>query len=149
MIEKHPSEAELQEFALDKSRTEIKIVEHIEFCRQCQKQVAGYQLVFSAMAAQEKPSFDFDLTDLVMLQVSQQKSRYSLDNWFLYLTAAVIIGITGFVGYRFGDAILDLFRGLGSLLMPLIVITALVILIFQGIDIYKKYQRKIDVLDFY
>ena len=41
MIEKHPSEAALQEFALDESKTEIMIVEHIRFCSQCQEQVAA------------------------------------------------------------------------------------------------------------
>ena len=149
MIEKHPSETALQEFALDESKTEIMIVEHIRFCSQCQEQVASYRLVFSAMATQEKPSFDFDVSNLVMPQVNRPENRYSSDNWVLYLTAFVIIGVTSIAGYLFGEFILELFRDLGSLLMPLIVITALIILIFQGIDIYKRYQRKIDVLDFY
>ena len=57
----HPSEAELQQFAFDQTKKETNVDAHIKLCDECEKTVAHYQLLFSAIAMEEKPVFDFDL----------------------------------------------------------------------------------------
>ena len=145
----HPSEAELQQFALDRLKSEIKIVEHISSCEQCQATVAIYQQLVLSIAQQEKPSFNFNLAQLVLNQISSPKKSYSRDNMIFYAIAVIVTGLSGIICYLFSGIFAGLFISFGSLFMYLLSATAMIILIFQGQDIYKKYKDKIKILDFY
>ena len=125
MITKHPTEEELQQFALTSSNTEITIIKHVQLCEQCQTQIANYRLMFSGIKEMEKPVFDFEVAQLVLPQINQRK--YSWEKWFFYFVAVAIIGITGVVWYLFGQSITDLFTGLGSLFVFLITMAGVII----------------------
>ena len=56
-MDRHPNEAQLQEFASGRSELEQSIMEHIANCKQCQEEVLGYQMMFLAIEKQEKPAF--------------------------------------------------------------------------------------------
>ena len=144
----HPSEAELQEFALERSKSKILIAEHISSCEQCKATVAIYQQLVLSIGQQEKPSFDFNLAQLVLRQLPSPQKSYSRDNIIFYTIALVVFGLSGIICYWFSEFFAVLLLSFGSLFMYLLSATAMVILIFQGLDIYKRYQHKIKILDF-
>ena len=145
----HPSETELQQFALERSKSEIRIAEHISSCEQCKATVAIYQQLILSIEQQEKPSFNFNLAQLVLNQIPSPKKSYSRDNIIFYTIAFVVTGLSGIICYWFSEFFAELLLSFGSQFMYLLAATAMVILIFQGLDIYKRYQHKIKVLDFY
>src|SRR5688500_13438874 len=144
----HPTEAELQQFALGKTENELNIAAHIHLCDECKNTVANYQLLFSAIVAEEKPAFDFNLPALVLQKIQAPKTGHSMGNLIFYIGFAVI-GLLGIACYWYWEFISDLLIGFGSLFMYLLVATAIIILVFQALDIYKNYQHKIRRLDFY
>jgi len=145
----HPSEAELQQFALERSKSEVKIAEHISSCEQCKATVEIYQQLVLSIEQQEKPSFDFNLAQLVLGQIPSSKKSYSSDDIIFYTIALVLTGLSGIICYWFSEFFAGLLLSFGSVFMYLLAATAMVILLFQGLDIYKRYQHKIKVLDFY
>ncbi len=144
----HPSEAELQQFALGKIEDETNIGAHIRLCDECKKTVAHYQLLFSVIAKEEKPAFDFNLSALVLEKIQVPKRKHSMDSLIFYIGFAVI-GLLGIACYWYWEFLSDLLINFGSLFMYLLVATAISILIFQALDIYKNYQHKIRSLDFF
>ena len=145
----HPSETELQQFALERSDSEVSVVEHISSCEQCRTTVAIYQQLVLSIGQEEKPLFDFNLAQLVLDQIPSPKKSYSRDNIIFYTIAFVVTGLSGIICYWFSEFFAGLLLSFGSLFMYLLAATAMVILLFQGLDIYKRYQHKIKVLDFY
>lgn len=144
----HPSEAELQEFALDKITNEAKINTHIQLCDECKVIVANYRLLFSTIATGEKPVFDFDLSAFVSAKIQMPEADHSLRNLNFYIGIAVV-AVLVFACYWCSAFLSGLWIGFGSSFMYLLVSAAIIILIFQAVDIYKRYQHKIRSLDFY
>ena len=149
MIEKHPSEADLQQFALVPGESKPKIVEHIGLCKRCKAEIANYQLLFLQIKEQEKPVFDFVLTDLVLTQINPITKSLLWDKLLIYLISFVAILLTGIGFYIFRKYFSDLFASVAQLFLYLLITTAISILVFQLIDIFKQYQKKFHALDFY
>jgi hypothetical protein len=144
----HPSEAELQEFALGEIKKENSINAHIQFCNECKAAVANYRLLFSAIGSEQKPVFEFNLSALVLEKIKPANTEYSKDRLIFYIGFAVI-AVLGIGYYCYSEFLSGLLIGFGSLFMYLLVATAIIILVFQCIDVYKRYQDKINSLDFY
>ena len=144
----HPSEAELQQFALDQSKNATNIDAHIKLCDECKKTIAHYQLLFSGIAMEEKPVFDFNLSALVLEKIQAPKTAPSMDSLIFYIGFAVIC-LLSMCCYWYWEFISGLLIGFGSLFMYLLEGTAFIILVFQALDLYKNYQHKIRRLDFY
>ena len=149
MIAKHLTDDEIQQYALDKTGCELSIAQHIQHCEACEAKVETYQLLFSGIKQQPKPAFDFDVSELVLAQLAPGKPWFSKERSFVYLLASVTILLTGTLSYIFRGYLASLFSGITTLLMYLISTTVLTVLILLGIDMYKNYQKKMNVLDFY
>ena len=144
----HPSEAELQEFVLGQTLNEKSINAHIQQCDECNAIVANYRLLFSAIGSEEKAVFDFNLSALVLEKVQPTHTEYSRDRLIFYIGFGVmVLSVIGCYWYM--EFLSGLLIGFGSLFMYLLVSSAIIILIFQCMDIYKKFQHKIKSLDFY
>lgn len=144
----HPSEAELQQFALGETENEANIGAHIHLCDECKNIVANYRILFSAMVIEEKPAFDFNLSSLVLEKIQAPQTNHSIDRLIFYIVFAAI-GLLGIASYWYREFLSSLLIGFGSLFTYLLAATAIIILVFQALDIYKKYQHKIRSLDFY
>lgn len=147
-MSEHPSEAELQEFALGEMKNEAGINAHIQLCDECKTTVANYRLLFSAIGSGEKPVFNFNLSALVLEKISPANTKYSKDRFIFYIGFAVI-AVLAIGCYWYSEFLSGVLIGFGSLFMYLLVATAVIILLFQSLDIYKGYQHKIKSLDFY
>jgi hypothetical protein len=147
-MSEHPSEAELQEFALGEMKNETSINAHIQLCDECKTTVANYRLLFSAIATEKKPVFEFNLSSLVLEKIQPANTEYSKDRLIFYI-GFVVVAVLGIGCYWYSEFLSGLLVGFGSLFMYLLVATAITILVFQCLDIFKRYQHKIKSLDFY
>jgi hypothetical protein len=149
MIHPHPDDISIQQYALQQENCSEDIVGHMAQCDDCQLKAASYALLFTALKKQEKPSFDFNLSALVMEQIPRPKPSPAADNSFVFLMALMAIGLLGIGGYLFKDIFVSSFPRLAPILTYLIITTVTSLLIFQGLDMYRKYQQQIKALNFY
>ena len=157
MIDKHLADADIQEFVLNKSNCSLDVVAHIHKCVQCQAQAETYKHLCSEHKEHPKTAFDFDLSAAVLKQVTTEESKFSLNSlpgYFIILSAFAAIGIPSYlyklkIAKFFKTYILGIASGISSLVIYLVIITFFIFLIFQSVEMYKKYQRKIDDLNFY
>lgn len=149
MITKHLTDEEIQEYPLDRLNAKPGIIEHAELCEECKKRIAAYQLLFTGIKEQPQPVFEFNLSELVVSKLPQPKPAYLPDNRFVYLLGFIAIILTGILSYIFRGYLLSLFSGITPFLIYLITTTVITILIVLIIDMYKNYQKKMSVLDFY
>jgi len=148
MVTKHLTDDEVQQYAVNKSSCEKRMAEHIHLCEECRTKVEVYQLLITGIKQQPQPAFDFDLSKMVLQQLPSTKTTIANDK--------ALVLIFGFMGIAFlGGAIyifqryFDLFEGMKTIFIYLIVITAITVLIYLLIDMYKKYQKEMKVLDLY
>jgi hypothetical protein len=149
MLTKHLTDDEIQLYALDDQGCEIKIIEHIRLCSQCKARAEAYQLLFTGIKQQPEPSFNFDLSALVLAQLPSPSAVPSRNNLAVYLFIFIGIVLMGALFYIFRDYAIILFAGIASLVIYLILTTVLTILAALCFDLYKNYQKKMEALDFY
>ena len=148
MIIKHLTDEAVQQYALDSPGCEPKVIEHVQSCEECKLKVEAYQLLFTGIKEQPQPSFDFNLSELVLAQLCSSESRLP-DSFLVYSLAFVVILLAGTLSYVFRGYLLSLFVGISPLLTYLIATTAIIVLTALGADMYKTYQKKMRLLDFY
>ena len=80
----HLDDDEIQQYVLQKAMCDFNIVNHIHNCITCKTKAEVYNLLFEGIKQQEKPVFDFILTDLVMAQLPKSNISVSNDKLFFY-----------------------------------------------------------------
>lgn len=147
MTTKHLSEEEIQQYALDKSCFGKDISEHVQSCAVCHANVEAYLQLFPAIHEQPKPVFNFDLSNLVLRQLPESRTRFSLNSIFVLLTVFAATCSICIPVYLFRKYLTAVFSGALSMTMYLIIITSIAILIFQSMEMYRKYQKQISILN--
>lgn len=149
MLIKHLTDDEIQLYALDDQACGIKIIEHVKSCSQCKARVEAYQLLFTRIKQQPEPSFNFDLSALVLAQLPSSRAVRWESNLAFYLFIFSGIVLMGSVFYIFRGYMITFFAGIASLAIYLILSTVLTILIALCFDMYRNHQKKMTSLDFY
>ena len=149
MTGQHPSEYELQQFALLPKSSTTEMIEHIAACEQCSSIVHHYQQVFVAVKQMEQPILDFDVNAVVMQQLTEAKKGRVWDKAFTYLAGFTAAGMLTIAWFLFAPSFAGLFAGVGRLLVYLLIATGLLVLILQCVDLLKRYKEKLDRLEFY
>ena len=148
MVIKHLTDDEVQQYVVDKQHCEVKIVEHIHFCEVCRTKAEVYQLMIKGIKEQPQPAFDFDLSKMILQQLPSPKTTIANDKALILIFSFMGIAFLGGVIYLF-QSYFDLFEGIKTIFIYLIVITAITVLVYLLIDMYKKYQKEMKVLDLY
>jgi hypothetical protein len=95
-----------------------------------------------------EPAFDFNLEAMVMEQLPQPSISQPEGRWLLYgFVIICFLSVLSFI-YFFGKELVALFGGMELLLTGFIVTTALCILVFLGVDMYRMYLKKMKALNF-
>jgi hypothetical protein len=144
----HPSEKELQLYALDKSDCNPSILTHIESCADCIAEVSIYRLLFSEIKQQRKPEFDFDLSALVLSQLPRSQSSLSTDNIIVGFLVVFICFCIGIPAFMFRKIILNIFLDIPPFFIYPIIISTTLILIIKILSLYKKYLKQMRLLNF-
>jgi hypothetical protein len=149
MVTKHLTDDEVQQYAVDKHNCDITIVEHIHFCEGCRTKAAIYQLMITGIKEKPQPAFDFDLSKRVLQQIpSSPKTTTANDKTLAWIFAFMGIAFLGGTMYLF-RSYFDLFEGIRTIFIYLIAITAITVLVYLLVDMYKKYQKEMKILDIY
>ena len=148
MTNDHLSDTGIQQFVLNKSGCGSDIIDHIHVCDSCKAKAEAYQLLFSAIQQQPTPAFDFDLQGLILSQIAQSKPKPVPDKVLVLLLIFMSASSIAVAGWLFGDYFLNMFTGITSIVIYLTLTVAVTFLLFQGIEMYKKYQKQMDALNF-
>lgn len=147
---KHLTDDEVQLYVADKAQCDLKIVQHIHSCEVCRSRVETYQLLIKGIEQQPQPSFDFNLSELVLNQLPPQSIKTSNDRSLSWIFISIGIALITGASIYFGEYMSALFKSFGTtILVYLMVVSAITIIAFLFIDLYKKYNRQIKLLDAY
>jgi len=147
MIAGHLSENDIQQYVSDPLLCEQFIMEHIESCNACKEKAEAYRILFSGIEQQTKPAFEFNLADLVLSQLEPSKPKFSGDIFAVYLFAGIGIVAVLLSGILFSKYLSDLFTGTSTLFLYLFAAITLVTLLFQGVEIFRRYQKQMNALN--
>ena len=147
MIAGHLSENDIQQYVSDSLLCEQSIMEHIESCDACKEKAETYRILFSGIEQQTKPAFEFNLADLVLSQLEPSKPKFSGDIFAVYLFAGIGIIAVLLSGILFSKYFSDLFTGTSTLFLYLFAAITLVTLLFQGVEIFRRYQKQMNALN--
>ena len=144
----HPSEKEIQQYALDKMDSDPVIKAHVDSCSDCQAEVSTYQMLFSEIKEQPPVSFDFDVQKLVLAKLPKTNTGLSTDDiiaGFLVIFTCSCIGIPVYI---FRKIILNSFIDIPPFFIYSIIIGTTAILIIKILSLYKKYLKQMHFLNF-
>jgi hypothetical protein len=165
----HLSDMELQQWVLDPTNSGADYRAHLGQCEECRIKAGEYRLLIAQIKQEPAPVFDFDLAGAVLSQLPGYDipgepdfeqaprvdvrrhhgpvgSRRGALNWLILL---VMFLVPGALLYLFGKEIWGIFSGFSGMMGWMLVTSAAFILGFQVMEVYKKYQRKIDDLNLY
>ena len=148
MVTTHLTDVEVQQYVVDKQHCEMKIVEHMHLCGECKLKAEIYQSVVTGIKQQPQPAFNFDLSKLVVQQLPSPNENTS-ERLLLPLLLFIGVAVIGTGIYFFEGSFVYLFKGVAAILIYLIIITAISVCIGLFIDMYKKYNSEMKLLDSY
>ena len=148
MKNSHPSESDIQEYALNKFVCSTSLRTHIDSCEICLKEVGLYQILFSELRKESAAEFEFDLSALVIPNLPKATPVFSADQFIagfliFFTLCFVIIPL-----YIFNAYILNMFSGVSPFFLYVMICTASVIIGFKTLEVYKKYQKQLRLLNF-
>lgn len=149
MVTKHLTDEEIQLFAIDKNSYEVSVTEHIHVCQECKTKVEVYQSLMTGIHLQPTPSFEFDLSKLVLEKLPTQKPKAANDKLLTWMLVFVCIGFASAIFYYFRSYLAGMFEGVTILIIYMIAITAITVIAFLVADMYKKFKKEMKVLDLY
>jgi len=142
----HLSEEEIQQYALGKAG--LNTIEHIGSCVSCEAKAVNYRLIFSEMDELPRPAFDFDVASLVLAQLPQPETTVAGgERWFYLLIFAALASI-GTPVYIYRVYFFKMFTGILPAAMYLVILVILFLLVFQGVEMFRKYQKQINMLNY-
>ncbi len=149
MINKHLTDPEIQQYALSKADCDQQHLQHITGCEDCRQKAEQYSLLFNAIGHEEIPLFDFNLSALVLKQLPQAEKANVLEKYFVHFITSVLIALPVVLLYLCRIYILNLFSGNAMILTALIITAIGSLSIFLCLDMYRKYKKQMEALNFY
>ncbi len=146
MIDNHLTELEIQEYAFDKENSNTSVGNHIESCNICKVKVDAYRLIFSEVKNIQKPVFDYDLQGLVLSGIAPPKTGFSFSIFSGYFIAIVTAAILGISAILIRGFLADMFNDVPSYFYNTLVVLAILITVFQSIEMYIRFQNKMSRL---
>lgn len=144
----HLTDDAIQQYVLGASNCEADIIEHIDTCETCSIRLANYRLLFAAIQEQPKPAFEFDVAGLVLSQLQGKTKELTRMDRPLYLLITAFFCLMGVPLYYFRKDIAIMFATMLPITIGLITISTIPVLVFQGIDLFKKYKLRSDALNY-
>ncbi|SHL58185.1 hypothetical protein [Chryseobacterium polytrichastri] len=147
MITVHLTETEIQLYVDERQMISDEQKAHVEICTKCQAKTKNYALLFQSIHDAPKPTFDFDLSVLILEHLPQTQSETLVDKWMKY----VVLGIIGIISlillYLITPYLWAIFATISPLLICTIIVCTAGISMFLFTGMYHHYQQKIKVLN--
>nr|WP_067055355.1 hypothetical protein [Mucilaginibacter sp. L294] len=143
MITAHLTETEIQLYVAEPEAISRQLVTHLEDCALCRAKVANYVSLFKQIQEAPKPTFDFDLTALVLEQLPAPKMAFP---WAAILISVLATALVAVSAVFFWSGIVVLIKGVSGVLLAVAATGAVVIVGFQAIELLKQHQKQMDTL---
>lgn len=143
MITAHPTDTEIQLYVAEPEMTSHQLKIHIQDCANCQTRAANYQLLFNGIHDDAKPQFNFDLSTLVLEQLPQPKRTFPWAGILVSAFSVLLIVVSATFFWSIIDAVI---RSAPMLLIATALTSAVVILIFQALEMVKNHKKQIHTL---
>jgi hypothetical protein len=143
MITAHLTDAEIQLYVAEPEMTSDQLKIHIRDCANCQTMAANYQLLFNGIHDHAKPQFNFDLSTLVLKQLPEPKRASPWTGILVSVFSVLLISLSAIFFWPIMDAVI---RSAPLLLIAMALTAALVILIFQALEMVKNHEKQIHTL---
>jgi hypothetical protein len=140
MITAHLTDADIQLYVAEPQVISQQMANHMQGCAICQAKAANYVLLFNNIKAAAKPTFDFDLSGLVMEQLPVPKCTFP---WASIIVSVCSVAIVAVSAIFFLSAMADSVRAVSGVLLTIAATGALTILVFQVVEICKEHQKRI------
>src|SRR5215212_10253 len=128
MVTRHLTDDEVQVYVLNKQTAEKRIVEHIGVCASCRAKVEVYFLLIRDIEQQPRPVFDFDLSASVLKHLQAPLPGAANDKLFTWILVLISAGFLAGGAYYFRGYLASIFEGVATILIYLIVISAITII---------------------
>jgi hypothetical protein len=148
MTSKHITDSDIQQFVLDETSCPLDVTNHMSACQNCRAKAETYRLLFSEIKRQAKPVFNFDLAEVVLSNIVHQDTIGSQSSALVSLFTMIGLSSLVITIYLFGNYIVLAFVGVSRMAMYLVITTSVFVLLFQGIDMFRKYKKQMASLDF-
>lgn len=149
MKQEHLSDDELQQLALEQEVPGQQWEAHIQQCAKCATAIADYRAMFAALSAMEKPVLNLDMERQILSKLpvvtTAKRPASHLPMW-LGIAAITMAGITVWV---MGNYFKELLKGVDSMMLCLLVATAITITVLQCREMLATYRKKMELLKFY
>jgi hypothetical protein len=143
MITAHLTDAEIQLYVAEPEMTSDQLKTHVQNCIDCQTRAANYQLLFNGIHDHAKPQFNFDLSTLVLEQLPEPKRAFPWAAIMVSIFSVLLISLSAIFFWSIIDTVI---RREPLLLMATALTAAVVILIFQILEMVKNHQKQIHTL---
>jgi hypothetical protein len=147
MKDQHISEEDIQLFVLDNALFSPEQQQHFDQCGICQGKVNAYKLLFTSVETLPKSSFDFDVVDLVMPVLPEQKKT----SFSIPAIATVILLAAGAIALPvilFDYRITGLWKAISPWMISLVLIVSIALIGISLTDMYTRYRRQMQQLNF-
>ncbi|MFI5155289.1 MAG: hypothetical protein ACHQEM_03855 [Chitinophagales bacterium] len=148
MIENHISDLAIQESVFDPKGCDAFIFDHLDSCEVCRMKAAFYRNEFAMIKEMPKPAFDFDLSRLVLEKVGMKRAMPWRPMQIIY-ALLFVSAVIGSAYWIFGKYLHQLFTGFAYLMVYLLLAALVTFLGLQIMEVWRRYQQKIDALNFY
>jgi hypothetical protein len=145
MTTPHVSDDDIQQYVLDSSMCSESACKHIESCARCNDARVVYESVIMQVKTAPRPSFDFDVYAVVSKRLPQRSSGLG---WTIISVVAMVMTVTVFVFIRGQQYLLGILPSVPIILLQLIGVAVFTAMIFQLIETFRDYQRKMKGLKF-
>jgi hypothetical protein len=148
MNSKHLTDDEIQLYVFNSKDMTKNIIEHINACGKCKAEADFYRLLSAEIKRQEKPAFKSDLTQNIMLNLIYMEPAPSKSDNFSWINPVIIILFSVVIaGFIYGRFLSSMFKNIPDNALYLILTTASAFLLFQGIELFMKYKKLMEMLN--
>ena len=142
----HPSEEELQEYALGNLTGDPALVRHISTCETCESKVAAYRFIAAEIKRSPIAGFEFDQAAEELAQIPVKQPLGSSGKQDSLLTAAFLL-LLALPFYFYRTQLAGLFSEVsGAIVYPAGALT-LIIVIIRALEMDRAYHQKLRQLN--
>jgi hypothetical protein len=143
MITAHLTDAEIQLYVAEPENVNDQLKIHVQDCENCQANIANYRWLFNGIQDQAKPRFDFDLSGLVLEQLPEPKRAFPWAVLFISVFSVSFILLLAVFFWSYMEAVI---MRAPMVLIATAITAAVVILIFQAVEMVRNHQKQLHAL---
>ena len=149
MINNHLTDFEIQEIALYKNTCLEEAAKHISTCASCKIKVEQYELIFQGIKSQVEPSFNFNLSTLVLNAIPETSQNDLSEKSITYVISLVTIPILCGIMFLLKLSLSNLLSTISPMMIYLVITSVLSLSVFLFIEMYLKYKKQMQSLNFH